>query len=146
LEDFKESESIKRTKRNNKTAEEIFKAAINEFGNIVVGLMGFAGKLVGTLGWPGTVFILGYIWFWKFGTLDQKQELINKIFLGKGTEELFWIIVISVLAAIVCWVQSFIYHRKIKVMQEEIDRLSKWKTDHQEKTIGKNLHHSQTKK
>lgn len=115
------------------------------FSKIILAVLEFLGDIVRTSGLAGLVFICGFIFFWKFGTLEQKKEFIDKVFLGKGIADLYWVIIICVLAMLVCWAQRYYYGKQLKEKQKEINRLIKWKMDHQEKTIDKDLPHAPKK-
>ncbi|MCJ7633351.1 hypothetical protein MUP77_13310 [Candidatus Bathyarchaeota archaeon] len=116
--------------------------AVEQFGNVAVAFIGIITTTIKTLGWPGGIFVLGFWFFNAYGTIDQKREFIDMTLLGKDTGRLFWVILIAVLSGLVCLAQWQYYRRQIKVLQEEIDRLSNWKTGHQESGLGRDLHHT----
>lgn len=111
-------------------------------GQSIVSMMNLLSHLVRTIGWPGTIFIMLYHVFMKYGSTEQKQEFIDKYILFKDTEQFAWVIFFGLLSIIVCASQKYIYDRKLREKNKEIDRLSKWKTDHQEGSISKDLHHT----
>ena len=101
--------------------------------------------LLNKFGWPGTTVIFVFWFVVKYATSEQKQEIIDAFVLGKNFPNLYVPIVIGVLSFAIITAQQFYYNRRTKEMQKEIDRLSNWKTQQQEKSIGKSLHHTEKK-
>lgn len=100
-------------------------------------------RLVDRFGWPGAVFILGYLFVERHGTTAQKQEIIDRFILGKGISDLYQVIVLGVLFLIVVFAQRYYYKKRERILQREIDRLAEWKSAHQEANIAADLHHTQ---
>jgi hypothetical protein len=128
--------------REPKTVSRATATAIEQFGNLGIAIIGVVTALLKTLGWPGTALIIAFYFLEKHGTIEQKRYFIDMVFLGKETGRIFWVIIVSVLAGVVCLAQKYYYRNQLRTKQTEIDRLSKWKTDHQEKQVGKDLHHT----
>ncbi len=94
-------------------------------------------------GWPAVFLILGYVFVFKFASLEQKQTLIDMYLLGKGIDQWYPIGVVVAFATLLLLAQDFWWRRKDRIKQREIDRLSQWKSDFQEHHIGTKLHHTQ---
>lgn len=99
--------------------------------------------LVDKFGWPGVCFILCYVFVVKYASLEQKQALIDTYLLGKGIDQWYPIGVVVAVACLLLLAQDVWWRRKDRIKQREIDRLSQWKSDHQEQNIGAKLHHTQ---
>jgi apolipoprotein N-acyltransferase len=132
--------------RNERKRSEIFlREAINAVGNSVIACIGLLGECVRVFGWPGVVIFVYFYILLKFSTDRQKEELIDLYFLGKDIGKFYWMMAICILVIIVFFAQRNYYKKKIKIKDEEIKRISKWKTNYQERTINKNLHHTDKK-
>lgn len=127
---------------SNKNKDIIIKQFINSFGESVIAFIGLIGEIVRTFGWSGVILTVYIYILLYFSTTKQKEEFIDIYFLGKGGGQSHWIIIICLLVIVVFWAQQRYYKKQLKVKQDEIDRLSEWKTKHQEKAIDKNLHHT----
>lgn len=102
--------------------------------------------LLDRFGWPGLLVIVAGVFFEKYGTVEQKQELIDRYFLGKDVQAVYPIIVLGLLFAGIVLAQRAFYRRRLKIMRKELDRVTKRKTREQEERIGKPLHHTKITK
>lgn len=99
-------------------------------------------KLIDRFGWPGAFLILGFSFIVYYGSAEQKREIIDRFVLGKGDGRDYLIGVITVVFGLLFWAQGLQWRRKLAKAQEEIDRLAKWKSDHQDNKSGGGLHSS----
>jgi len=111
-------------------------AAFGAFANV-------ATAIIDRIGWPGFMFLLGYWFVVKNASEAQKAEIIDRYFLGKEIGTVYPIIVMIVIFAVVVLGQHYTYRRRLKVKDNEIDRLSEWKSKHQQDRIPGPLHHSE---
>lgn len=112
------------------------------WSKVTVAAIDVFGRLVDRFGWPG-VFLIAAFWFVdKYGTKAQKEEIISTFLLGRGIKTAYPLIALGIVFLLVCLAQHIYWKRRVAVMDSEIDRLSQWKSGHQEKEIGAPLHHS----
>lgn len=97
--------------------------------------------LIETFGWPGLVLILGYRFVVNDGTIEQKHQIIDVFVLGKGSTR-WHEFVMAVVFVLVLLAQRGLYEKRLATKQAEVDRLAKWKTDHQDGRIETPLHSS----
>jgi hypothetical protein len=100
-------------------------------------------NMAAAIGWPGTMFILLYVFVERHATDEQKHEIIDAIILGKNQTCTRSILIVAGLAGILLIAQHALWKRRIGVLEAENTRLGKWKSDHQQKNIGTGLHHSE---
>jgi len=101
-----------------------------------------AAQTVDRFGWPGALILISFFFVQYNGTPAQKQEIIDKFVLGKGVDRIYPFIVIVIIGLLTFFAQNIYWQRKVKALKVEIERLAKWKTDHQQKQIGGDLHHT----
>jgi hypothetical protein len=98
--------------------------------------------LVEKIGLVGAVFFTG-LWFVQINaTAEQKRQIIGMYVLGERIGDVYPTMVLALAFAAVVLGQHYIYKRKLKIKSTEIDRLSEWKTEHQQGRINAPLHHS----
>lgn len=95
-----------------------------------------------TPGVAGVRVPLGYLFVERNGTPAQKQQIIDVFVLGKEISDTYPMVAMAAVSVCVILAQRSIYKRRTAVLSGEVDRLSAWKTAHQEKEIGDVLHHS----
>src|SRR5882672_8047859 len=105
-------------------------------------VLGLISHIIDRFGWPGAVIVFGYLFVEKNGTVQQKQEIIDKFILGKGIDDLYPLIILGVLSMLVMLAQRHYYQQREKILQKEIDRLAEWKSAYQEAHIPADLHHT----
>ncbi|MFC1475397.1 hypothetical protein ACFLQW_00160 [Candidatus Zixiibacteriota bacterium] len=98
--------------------------------------------IIERIGWPGGVFLLGYHFVVQNASSAQKTEIVDLYVLGKGLGAIYPIILMVATFAVVIIGQHLVYKKKLKVKTDEIDRLSKWKSEHQQNLIKGPLHHT----
>jgi p-aminobenzoyl-glutamate transporter AbgT len=92
------------------------------------------------LGLPGFVVVIVVFIFFVWGTPDQKKEFIDRFVLMKGAETDPFPFCLIVLVLVLLLVIGWVYFKKhIKMYEDEIQRLSKEKSELQEKLIEKRL-------
>jgi len=109
------------------------------------GWIAFAGiveALLNRFGWPGLLLVYSMYFVQNNASLEQKRDIIDLYVLGKGIGQLYPLIVMGSLFTLTLFAQRFYYRKQVKLMDEELQRLGKWKTEYQEKQIGAPLHHS----
>ena len=74
-----------------------------------------------------------------------KQRIIDKFVLGKELDSVYPLLVVGVVGALLFVGQHYYWRKRVTVLNAEISRLSKWKSDHQQQKIAVNLHHTDTK-
>ena len=112
-----------------------FNTALHGFFNVVA-------MMVDRLGWGGALIVLVFFFIQYNGTSEQKQKVIDKFVLGKELDLVYPFIGLGVLGIAVFVGQNHYWRKKVSTLNAEINRLSKWKSDHQQKQIGANLHHT----
>jgi hypothetical protein len=121
----------------NKSADETKKPGTLEavFGtSFFIGARAFA-KLAESIGWPGLVFVITFYFIEKHATVEQKRVIIDVYVLGRGLFDEPVPAGIGVFFLLVMVLQHGYYQRRIKVMQEEIDRLSADKRNSQSESL-----------
>jgi hypothetical protein len=101
-------------------------------------------KTVDRFGWGGAFVVLGFFFVQYNGTAEQKQQIINKFVLGKELNSVYPFLAIGTLAILIFFGQNYYWRKRVAVLNDEIMRLSKWKSDHQQQNIAVNLHHTET--
>ncbi len=109
----------------------------------ILGLFELFSRIIDRFGWPGLALILGFYFVERNATAEQKTEIINIYILGQGMEHSYVVGVICVVALLIFFAQDYYWRRKDKILREEIDRLAKWKSLHQQEGIDTNLHHTE---
>jgi hypothetical protein len=99
-------------------------------------------RLVEHFGWPGALVIIVSYFVQTNATIEQKQAIIDTYILGKGISGNYPLLVMAGLGALLLLGQHYFWTRRTKVLVDEIERLSKWKSEYQEAKIGTELHHS----
>jgi len=99
-------------------------------------------RVVEHFGWPGACLIILWRFFESNGSKEQKQQFIDIFFLGKGVEQVYPFFLMGILFSLLLLAQWFYWRQRIKVLNLEISRLSKWKSDHQEAKIGTQFLHT----
>jgi hypothetical protein len=98
--------------------------------------------VVDRFGWPGAVLTFGFYFVQTHATIEQKHEIIDNYVLGKGFKGFYPYLILGGMFLLTFAAQQKYWSRRVKVLKEEVDRLSKWKTDIQQSTIGADLHHT----
>ena len=99
-------------------------------------------RIVEHFGWPGALLIVCWRFVESHGTIEQKREIIDRFILGKGVTGGYPFLVMGGVFVLVVVAQYYFWQHRTKVLINEIERLSKWKSEHQEKKIGTDLHHT----
>ena len=103
-------------------------------------------RLIERFGWGGAVIILSYSFIVQYATPEQKHEIIDRYFLGKGIEASYSLFVVGGLGLLLVWATHFRHVKRERIMQQEIDRLAEWKSAHQQARIGTTLHHTENRR
>lgn len=107
-----------------------------------VAFFSWAEVLLDRFGWPGFLLLFTLYFVEKNGSIEQKRAIIDAYFLGQGLSVQYPLLILGGLSLLAFLSQWRYFSRKIRLLKEELKRLGKWKTDHQEKLIGGPLHHS----
>lgn len=113
------------------------------------GWIAFAGiveVLLDRFGWPGLLLVYLMYFIQNDASREQKEEIVSLYILGKGIGNLYPLLALGTLFTVALFAQRFYYRRRVKLMDEELQRLGEWKSQHQEKQIGGPLHHSNQQK
>lgn len=94
-------------------------------------------------GWPGFLLLYAIYFVERNATRQQKIEIINMYLLGGAAKSLYPYIILGIIGTVAFFAQRFYYHRKIRTQDDEIKRLGRWKSEHQEANIDAPLHHSE---
>ena len=132
--------------KNNKNAapnKPLTRPKAGAFNTTLHGFFSVVAMMVDRLGWGGALIVLVFFFIQYNGTTEQKQKIIDKFVLGKELDLVYPYIGLGILGIVVFVGQSHYWRKKISILNAEIDRLSKWKSDHQQKQIGVNLHHTE---
>ena len=98
--------------------------------------------LLDRFGWPGLLVLVAFVSLYKFASDEQKREIIDVYFLGKGIGDVYPVLLTALLALGLLLAQRRWYRKKLEEMQQEIDRITKAKGQRQEEKIGADLHHT----
>lgn len=101
-------------------------------------------RIVDRFGWGGAFVVLGFFFVQYNGTAEQKQQIIDKFVLGKELNSVYPLLAIGSLAILIFLGQNYYWRKRVAILNDEINRLSKWKSDHQQQNIAVNLHHTET--
>jgi uncharacterized membrane protein YdjX (TVP38/TMEM64 family) len=108
-----------------------------------IAFFGLVETILDRFGWPGALLIFCIYFIESHATPEQKIAIINMYALGNGISVQYPMFVLGIGAVLAFFAQRFYYARKIKALKNELKRLGKWKTDHQEGRSGAPLHHSE---
>jgi hypothetical protein len=97
--------------------------------------------LIETFGWPGATIILGYGFVVQYATAEQKQRLIEMYLLGGGIRQVWPMVVLSVVFAVLSIAQHRWYVKQIGIYTNEIARIGEEKSALQERRAGRRLQH-----
>jgi hypothetical protein len=104
-------------------------------------LVRYLERIAERFGLVGAFLLAVFVFVVAFASKEQKVEIIDLFLLGKGIENVhFQIMTVGVALALLV-AQGFSFSKRVKSMQGEIDRLAKWKTDHQQREIPLKLNH-----
>lgn len=117
----------------------------NGWLTVVRAFADLVAKIVDRFGWPGGFIILAFFFVQYNGTAEQKQRIIDKFVLGKELDSVYPLLVVGAVGVLIFLAQNYYWRKKVGELNGEIKRLSKWKSEHQQQTIGVNLHHTETK-
>lgn len=107
-----------------------------------IGFFSLVEAILDRFGWPGALLIYGIYFIEKNAMQDQKRAVIDLYLLGKGINLQYPLIILGGVFILAFLAQWRYYHRKFRLMKEEVRRLGEWKTKHQEQKVGGPLHHS----
>lgn len=110
-------------------------AAFGAFADIVT-------SLVDRIGLTGAVFFALFYLVITGATPAQKEQIVDKYVLWKGVSGQYPFLIVAAVCAVVVLGQHYFYRRKLRVKDDEIERISKLKTEHQQRRINAPLHHS----
>lgn len=96
-------------------------------------------------GLPGLAIAYGIYFVESNATAEQKRAIIDTYILLHGIEVIYPVVVLAFISALLFGGQWYYYHRRLKVMKNELKRLGEWKTERQERQLGVSLHHSDSK-
>ena len=99
-------------------------------------------RMVDRVGWAGALIVLIFCFVQYNGTAEQKQKIIDKFVLGSSGELVYPFIGLVLIGVVVFLGQNYYWRKRVQLLNEEVDRLSKWKTDHQQRSIPGGLHHT----
>lgn len=103
----------------------------------------FVARIVERFGWPGAFVVLLYGFVVRYATPDQKQRIIELYVLGNGIGNAYPIGIMAGIGLLVVVAQHRVNSKQQGVLKAEIRRLASWKTEHQQKSIPSDLHHSE---
>jgi predicted membrane protein len=103
-------------------------------------------NLLGKFGLAGILVLILY-WFLTANASDeQKKEIIDMWFLYKNLSQIHFVIISILLICIILLTGQWLYYKnRIRILKEEVTRLSAEKTAYQEVAIGKELNHTKKK-
>jgi hypothetical protein len=101
-----------------------------------IAICGLIETVLDRFGWPGALLIFFAAFVVHYGTTEQKTAIIDMYVLGKGVNVHYPLIVLGVVSVLVFFAQRYYFAKKMRQIKDELKRLGKWKTDHQEKEIG----------
>lgn len=98
------------------------------------GLFDVIATVVDRFGWPGAALILAYTFVERNGTPQQKQEIVGLMInpAAQGAGPLLALLAVGVF---VFFAQNRVWRRKLEAQEDEIVRLTDWKTQNQEARI-----------
>jgi hypothetical protein len=99
---------------------------------------------IDTIGWPGTVLLLLFFILEYNGTAEQKHQFIDMYILGKGMSPQSLFVIPCILFLVIIAAQNFYWRKRIRILERENQRLSEWKSGHQQANIATNLQHTKT--
>lgn len=97
--------------------------------------------LVDKFGWPGV--LVGFvIWLVEHdATVEQRRAIIDLYVLGKGLQAVYPLVFMGGLFLLVSLAQRYSYRKKLKLLEDEIQRIGGAKSAKQERALGTSLHH-----
>jgi hypothetical protein len=102
--------------------------------------------VVQTFGWPGTVLAFVGAFVLRYASDEQKRDIVDRYVLGRGISEIFPIIGVVILAALVVGAQSWSHKKTLALKDAEIKRIGDEKSQLQELMAKKTLAHRSGKK
>lgn len=87
--------------------------------------------------------ILLYVFIERHATEDQKHEMIDRFLLCKDQNMVYWYAGVGVVVAALFFGQNRYWRKRNEILNEEVQRLSKWKSDHQQQQIASGMHHTE---
>ena len=114
----------------------------NGRGSSVSSVFAFFGSVVERFGWPGTIVIFLMYIIEKYGTDDQKREIINMYVLGHGLPSFWPIAAVSIVSVLAILAQKRYYEVQLDSVNKRLDEVAAEKSRLQEQLVGKVLRHS----
>jgi hypothetical protein len=108
---------------------------------VAVAVFDLFARAIDRFGWPGGTVLLLFTFTELHGTDQQKHEIIDMLIHPDSPGgRAIGILVLLVTGIFVA--QHHYWKRKMQAAQQEIRRLAEWKTEHQQKLIPVDLHHT----
>lgn len=98
-------------------------------------------RAIDRFGWPGGTVLLLIVFIELHATDAQKHEIIDMLIHpdSPGGRAIAFLVVVT---ATIFVAQHHYWKRKLEAAQREIVRLAEWKTQHQQKQLPVELHHT----
>lgn len=99
-------------------------------------------RVIDRFGWPGGTVLLLFTFVETHGSAEQKREIIEMLIHpdSPGGRAIGFLVLLT---SGIFVAQHNYWKRKMKTMQEEIDRLAEWKSQYQQELLPVKLHHTQ---
>jgi hypothetical protein len=121
-------------RKNSRTSDSAWPTVIRGFFEVMA-------TAIDRFGWPGTMVALVFFFVEQNGSLEQKREFIT-LMLHPGASGSGSFLVLLAGGVLTFAAQHYVWKKRDAVKNDEIRRLSEWKTQHQQKQIPTKLHHS----
>lgn len=108
---------------------------------LTINLIRFFTALVERFGWPGMLIFLGFYCAQTWSSAEQKRKWFDKYILGEGMSPWWPFILVGLLLLFTVWAQRVTYKKKLRIMQEELDRIGREKSRLQELVAGRPWQH-----
>jgi len=108
---------------------------------VTITIVRFFTAIVERFGWPGAAIFLVFFCIQRWASDEQKREIIDKYILGKGMQEWWPFVIVSLFFLLLVWGQHVIYKRELGIKDAELKRVGKEKSGLQETSAGREWKH-----
>ncbi|HEY2392671.1 MAG TPA: hypothetical protein VGK22_15965 [Candidatus Angelobacter sp.] len=99
-------------------------------------------KIADKFGIPTAFGVMSFVAVSMWATTEQKRAIIDMYVLGRGVDQIYPIVIFSVIAVVLSFCQNRYFRRQLRLKDDEIARLAEYKSEHQQSQIDKRLHHT----
>lgn len=107
---------------------------------LIRGIFDVLSTAIERFGWPGATVLLAYVFIELHASVAQKREFIELLLHPEKGSAAF--AVLLVLSALVFFAQDRYWKQRESAKDREIKRLADWKSEQQQRQIGRGLHHT----